>query len=556
MKILLLIAVLATAVGGCRLTPPTFKPAANKLGLPKGGGTESPGTSANDREIIEKIMTGDVDCKGAPQVGKAELRLLTREEYQNTIRDVLKVKTDYRQLVPVDIEVLGFTNNSEAGKVSDSHVAAYLEIAIKVADEIKPNLANLVPCGNDAGACAEKIVDGLAPALWRRPLSGTERTELLAFYTNSAKAAPNEGLTSLVARLLVSPYFLYRSEVGKSGSLTPYEMASALSYFFWGTVPDADLLKAANSGTLLNEPVLLQQAERLMKSDKSQFMLKEFAAAWLGYRRIYSGSKSGELFPKFTKEIQDAMAAEAEDTFIHLMTKTDSNFASLFDNDYSIGSSELASYYKGKATKKDSLDAISFSDSPRGGVLGLGALLAATSATTETNPFRRGQFVLQNMLCHIPPPTPDGLIITPPAPSKDLSTRERFAQHSANPACSACHKQLDGVGFGMEDFDAVGNQRAMDNGKMIDKSGTLFGFGDKDQAFSGAAGLGKLLANTREAKRCFVTQWYRFAHGHMEKESDICAVRSLADEFEKGEMNMAQFLVKLITHPSFQKRGN
>lgn len=556
--VLCAVKILCAVSWGCRLKAPNFK--VNKPAAANGNNPidsqDPPGTSAAERELIEKIMSSNVDCNGAPQAGKASLRLLTREEFQNTARDVLKVKSDYRQQIPVDIEVLGFQNNIEAGKISDSHVASYLEVAIKIADEIKPNLSNLVQCGSDANACAEKIVDGLAPALWRRPLSAPERTELVAFYSNAAKTAPNEALTSLLARLLVSPYFLYRSEVGKTGSLTPHEMASALSYFFWGTVPDAELLELAKSGTILDEPVLLAQAERLMKSDKSQYVLKEFAAAWLGYRKIYSGSKSPTLFPQYTKEIQDAMAAEAENTFVHLMTKSGSNFASLFKSDYSIGSAALAGYYSGKATKKDSLDVISFADSPRRGVLGLGAILAATSATTETNPFRRGHFVLQNILCHVPPPTPEGLVVTPPAPDKELSTRERFARHSAVPACSSCHKQLDGVGFGMEDFDAVGVHRTGESGKMIDDSGTLVGFGDRDLSFSGAAGLSEILADSRHAKRCFVTQWYRYAHGHMEKESDVCAIRSIADKFESGEMTMPQFLVKLITHPSFQKRGN
>lgn len=519
-----------------------------------GSGDSKPdGNSARDPETVGEILDPKADCANEKIGAKPMLRLMTRDKYQNTVRDVLGVKTDYRAGLPIEIGKGGFNNNADVGTISDSHVASYLEAAIQIADEIRPNLRTLAGCVQTENAdCAKKVLDNLAPSLWRRPLVAEESQELLALYNS----VPKESMTALLTRILTSAHFLYRSELGTGGELNAYELASALSYFFWGTVPDKTLNDLAKNASILKEDVLLAQATRLMDDPKSSFMLRSFSDAWLSSKRVLSSTKDAKVFPKWNGELQAMMAAESQNTFEFWVRQANTKFNQMLLSDYSIGPPALAQFYGSSSKKEGGVDKIIHTSENRRGVLGFGSILGALASNTESHPIKRGNFVLDHLLCHVPPPVPEGLEFQIPAKDPTKSTRERFAAHTVAPQCKSCHLQIDGIGLAMEDFDGIGLFRTTDNGKPVDISGELVGFDGANSKFNGTAELSKLLANSAHAKRCYALQWYRYSHGHIERKEDICSVRALADEFQADKFSLKDLIIQMITHKSYRNRGN
>ena len=527
-------------------------------GVVGGNSAATPGkppSSQSTKKWVEQILLDDYDCSKAVPKGQAELRLLTPDEYQNTVRDVLTVGTDYRQSLFKPAEVSGFSNNADVGTVSDSRLGFYLNVAQSIAAETRPKLPKLLACSEDDKlVCANKVISTLAPALWRRPLSSAESAELLAFYSKSTVAS--ESMTLLLMRLLTSANFLYRSEVGTEQGLTTYELASALSYFFWGSVPDKTLLDFATNKTLSQDAVLIAQANRLLADKRSSYFLNSFSSSWLGYKRLVDVEKNAGSFPNYNAAISGLMIAEANDTFEYIVRQGTSKFENLLSNDFSIGGQELARYYKATPKKIGTVDAISFKSEPRRGFFSLGAIFASLAPSTQTNPFRVGGFLMSRLLCDEPTPTPDGLVVKLPEPKAGATSRELAEIHSSSPSCKGCHVKIDGIGFAMENFDAVGVYRSSESGKNINASGKLVGVDGKNTAFVGADGLSALLATSRQAKRCFTVQLFRYAHGHLERAQDVCSIRDVANKLETENLSLSQLIVKVITHDAFKKRGN
>lgn len=512
------------------------------------------------RDTLSKIMeapggTQDNACLNKPTTSKNQLRLLTSDEYVNTVQDVLQITTDYRASLPTETTVFGFRNNADVSQVSDAHAAAYLDVALSVADEAKAKLQNLVQCSETDGVtCGQKVINMLAPQLWRRPLEAAEKSSLLNMYKVGLASSPTEGMTILITDILMSPNFLYRSEIGKSGALTAYELASAVSYFFWGSAPDASLQAAAANGSILTDAGLVAQVQRYFSSPRSKYTSTEFANVWLESRSVLGASKDATLFPLFTQPVKNAMAAEAVDTFEFMIKQPTTTFENLFTFDSSLGDANLAQYYRGALSQDTGVAKIKYAANPRKGVLSFGAVLSHLATPTETHPIKRGDYVLKNMFCHIPEPTPSGLVVTVPPANAAQTTRERFAAHTADPKCAGCHIAIDGIGFGMEDFDGAGVFRDMDHGKKVDTTGEVVGIDSATTKFSGVGELSAYIASSSQAKRCFVVEWYRLAHGYTERPADICAIRDIANKFEKGNMTLSRLIIQIITHPSYAKK--
>lgn len=552
---------------GCKKAPtrPTFQKATGTGGGdgtggggPGGGGTGTGGGVTIPDKTFDRILLKEMDCSADPQKGRSSLRQLTREEYQNTLRDVLAITKDHRSSIPAEGSHSGFENDIENTKVTDKHLETYTEIAIDVANEIRPKLRTLADCTEDQKqVCADKLIRKIGPSLWRRPLQDVEIKELTAFYTSAlnAPSSDKEAMTALIVRLLTAPNFLYRSELGKEGKLDAYELASALSYFFWGTVPDKELLAAANDGTLNKDAILLKQTERLLADARSTFFLRSFGNGWLGLTGSASVHKNPEIFPDWSSKIAEMMLAEAYATLGRLARSPETRFKDLFLNDYSYGDPLLAKYYSAKSSPEGDLHKILFTDTPRRGVLGLGAILSTQASQNDSNPFRRGEYVLNNFLCYESAPPPPGRPTNIPPVSPNATTRERFAAHSNVPQCKSCHLKIDGIGFGMEDFDGVGLFRKGENAQELDLSGEVVDADGKNTKFTGTSELSNYLSSSRQAKRCLVVKLYRYAHGTTEQARDVCAIRDIASTFETKDLSLSELIIQIITHKAFQVRG-
>lgn len=509
--------------------------------------------------VLDQIMAKESpeQCSAASGKSRAKLRLLNRKEYQNTLVDILLVTKDYSSYLPEEARVSGFANNVDALKVNDTKITAFMGNAMEIATEILPTLPLLISCKYEDGqSCAEAFLSKKAEQLWRRPLTAAEKTSLLSLYKANATASKEDAMLLLMSTVLISPNFLYRFEVGKEGALDAYEIASALSYFFWGRPPDQSLLVLAENGKIKSDATLLSEAKRLLADDRGKYLTREFSEAWLSFQKGIGVAKDKTAYPKLTEELQKAMGAEVEDSMDYWIRAENKTFEGLFTADYSLASKDLAAYYGETYSLENSIGKTKFTKTPRRGVLGFGAVLASLATATETHPIKRGDFVLKNMFCKLPEPTPIGLMVKVPDPQPNLTTRERYAQHSANAACRSCHVAIDGIGFGMEDFGAGGEFRSKENGKDIDATGSVVGIDKKTIPFDGTAKLSEAIAQSREAKRCYVVEWFRMANGQIESEQDVCSIRSIADRFEVGKMTVAELLIAIITDPSYSAKGN
>jgi hypothetical protein len=362
--------------------------------------------------------------------------------------------------------------------------------------------------------------------------------------------------------MLVSPSFLYRTEIGTvqpdgTFQLTPEELASALSYAMWGTMPDDELIAAAESGTLSTPAGLETQARRLIADPKARDTIAAFAEQWLGAESILSVEKNAALFPEVTPTLRDAMREETRRFVTHVVFDGSHKFEDLFTANFTFANEELAALYGISGVTGTALNKVSYADDHRSGVLGHGALLGAYAHSDQTSPFRRGAFVRKRLLCEVfgtPPPSAGGV----PAVDPNATTKERFAAHSADPACASCHKYLDPVGFGFEKFDAIGKYRETENGKPIDATGDMVdveGQGTKTSApYSTLPELAGILSTSEAAQKCFVKQSFRFAAGALESSDELCVIEDLNTTWAAHDGDVRELLVAVVLHPTFSRR--
>lgn len=482
------------------------------------------------------------------------LRLLTREEYAATVADLLSVEKPLVDELPVEPHVAGYDNNASASVVTSRHLDAYLALADKL---VRPAIAKLKPsCDLATPACRTTFVATLGRRAFRRPLRDEERTRFEGMF--GAELSPNadEGIALVATAMLVSPSFLYRSELGVANgdgtfTLTPFELATALSYTFLGVAPDNRLLDLAASGKLEPEA----EARALLADPRSRAQVGRFFNQWLDASALLSANKDKAIYPAFTDPVRVGLAAEQNAFVSHVVFDSSHAFTELFTADYVFANDAVAGFYG--LPLPGALKKIPAGEQ-RGGILMLGSVLASQAHANESSPIRRGRFVRERLLCQELTPPPPSADTTPPGLDATLTTRERFAKHTSNAACKSCHQFIDGVGFAFERYDGVGAYRSTENGKPIDSSGEIKGResfeSGTSELFDGPKGLSALLAKSESAPRCFATQWFRFSRGLKETGAEMCTARALGNKFlEKGQ-DIRELMVAVVTQRSFLVR--
>ncbi|HVW36795.1 MAG TPA: DUF1592 domain-containing protein, partial [Pirellulales bacterium] len=349
---------------------------------------------------------------------------------------------------------------------------------------------------------AREIVTRFASQAFRRPVEAEEVERCLILYDQSAAAGERfeDSVRLALARVLVSPHFLFRVELdppgveaGRDYPLGEYELASRLSYFLWSSMPDDELfsLAAANQLRLQLEP----QIERMLKSDKSAAFLRSFAGQWLTIRKLDEVSPDPQTFPEFDDELRTAMIRETE-LFFEAIVREDRSIFDLLDADFSFVNERLAKHYgiegvAGKEFQRVKLPA------NRGGILTQASILTLTSNATRTSPVQRGKWVLDQLLNTPPPPPPPDVPQLDEGKQLTGSLRERLEQHRAKAICASCHARMDPIGFAFENYDAIGRWRDKDGSFDIDSSGVL----PDGQAFQGPAELKAILKGKRDLFR-------------------------------------------------------
>lgn len=401
-----------------------------------------------------------------------------------------------------------------------------------------------------------------AAKAWRRPLTESEANRLRAFYRREREVAKLDHVKAVratIARILVSPAFLYRvEEPTQSASAQPlnsWELASRLSYFLWSSVPDDELRRAAAAGELTKPGALEKQTRRMIADPKARRISIELFGQWLGFYRFdqYRGVDTGR-FPEFTDELKAAMYDESVSFFEYIVRKN-RPVREIVDANYTFVNKALAKHYGAKTEVASIGPAVlvdGAQDFQRGGILRMGTVLTVTSAPLRTSPVKRGDWMLRRILGTPTPPPPANAGVLP-ADDKafgGLSVRDRLTAHQRNPTCAGCHSKIDPLGFPLERYDPVGRYReAYADGKQIDDSTTM---SDQTQV-AGVEGLVKYL-KTQEAQtmRTLSQKMIGYALGRTMLASDEALIEKMAKA--GGEASFANLAVELVNSKQFRYR--
>ncbi len=353
-----------------------------------------------------------------------------------------------------------------------------------------PSRQRLLVCkptvASEEAACAERIVSTLAKRAYRRPVTATDIAAPLSFYADARKSGGDfeAGIRSAVARVLASPSFLYRVErdpetmaPGTAHKVTDLELASRLSFFLWNSIPDDQLLNLAIAGQLRAPGVLNAQLKRMLADEKADSFVQAFTGQWLTLRNLESKVVPDiVMFPHFDDNIRKGFRTETEMFFASLM-RDNASVMGLLNADYSFLNERLAKHYGIDGVYGERFRKVQITDPNRRGLLGQGSLLAITSVATRTSPTIRGKFILtalMGMPAPVPPPVVPALDQSAPLnAARPATTRERVESHRRNPTCAACHRNIDPLGFALENFDPTGAWRTADSGGAVDTSGVL-----------------------------------------------------------------------------------
>jgi len=506
---------------------------------------------------------GTQACAGEPPANDRSLRLLTRYEYQNTVNDLLGLSVDILYELPDETFLEGYDNNVEANQPTSIRDEAFLNKAEDLALQgLNENWDGIVSCNTEDMACAEQFINEFGKKAYRRPLTDNEVSTYLA---NFSQDAFSDAVQTTVMGMLMSPHMLYRSELGTlqpdgTYELTQYEIASSLSYLFWATMPDDQLMAAADNNELSTAAQRLEQAYRLLHAERSREPIGNFVGQWLLASNPYSlPEKDSAVYPEYTDEVRAAMSRELVDFFSYVTFESTGQYRELFNSDYVVVDQTLADFYGVNAVAGSEVAVTPVADGSRKGILSLGAVLARYSNSNESHPFKRGAFLFERVLCH-ELPAPDNMgIVEAPEPDPDATTRERFEVHSQSEAsCYSCHQYIDGPGFGFENYDGSGQFRLTELGSTIDSSGILRGMEtytpEEEIAFNGLGEMAQHVSESPTASQCFAKQYYRYAYGKIETEADACALNSFIDEYEASGYNLQTMLLGIVNSPNFIQR--
>lgn len=432
------------------------------------------------------------------------------------------------------------------------------------APEDTPSRRQIFTCrptaGQNGAVCAKTILATIARRAYRRPVTDTDIQPLLRFYETGQRAGGfDAGVQAALEAILVSPKFLFRIERdpadAKPGSihrLSDLELASRLSFFFWSSVPDDELLKSAERGRLHEPAVLDQQVRRLLADPRSKALVTNFAGQWLLLRNMRLSTPDPDLFPSFDDSLKEAFATETELLFDDQL-HNDHPVLDLLTADYTFLNDRLAEHYKIPNVYGSHFRRVKLTDETRFGLLGKGSVLTVTSYAHRTSVVKRGKWVLENILGAPPPPPPANV---PPLPENKegvqlTSLRARMEEHRKNPSCSVCHARIDPLGFSLENFDAIGQWREDDAGQPVETAATL---PDGTQLNGPVAFRKALLGRRDEIVTNIVEQLLTYALGRGLEYYDAPAVRQIMRDGARGDHRWSDLLVGIVKSTPFQMR--
>ena len=425
----------------------------------------------------------------------------------------------------------------------------------------RTRLFSCEPVGTIAGdqACATEILLSLARRAFRRPVNDDDLASLLGFYASGrADGGFDRGIQRALRAILVDPEFLFRIEsqptavtLATAYRVTDVELASRLSFFLWSSIPDVELLALAEGGTLSEPEVLRRQVRRMLADTRSSALVENFAGQWLYLRNLRSVAPDPDAFPEFDDNLREAFVRETE-LFVESQLRDDRNVVELLTADYTFLNERLARHYGIPDVYGNHFRRVSLASGLRGGLLGQGSILTATSYPNRTSPTLRGKWILDNLLGAPPPPPPSNVPdLEDSETTSPRSVRERLEAHRVNPVCASCHARMDPFGLALEPFDAIGGLRTHDGGVLIDASASL----PDGSSFDGPAGLREyLLGNQQRFVATLTKKLLTYALGRGLEDYDPPAVRQIVRAAAADDYSWSSLLLGIVESVPFQMR--
>jgi hypothetical protein len=453
--------------------------------------------------------------------------------------------------------------------------------------EVHPSaesLKDVFICDLHTAGCDRTIIANLVRRAYRRPVTPQEVDELAAQMAR-VKArgdSAEEQLVVGIEAILVSPNFLFRIERGQAPKaapsaanrnaaaiaakpsaastvkavpdsyyLTDFELASRLSYFLWSSMPDDDLLRAAQRGTLHRPEVLEAEVRRMLRDPKVSRLVENFGGQWLQFRGLESHQPDFYLYPAFDNYLRISMVEETQ-TFFENIIHEDRSILDFLDADYTFVNEYLGQYYGLRDVKGPEFRKVSLAATPRRGILGQASMLTMSSYGNRTSVVLRGKWVLENLLNAPPPPPPPNVPdLEQTQLGADATLRQRMEVHRANAVCASCHSKMDPIGFGLENFDAIGNWREKDGKSPIDASGKL----PDGRAFNGPVELAKMLRSQTDAfAECMAEKMMIYALGRGLEAYDRPALKKIGAGVSAGQYRFSSLVLEIVKSLPFQMR--
>jgi hypothetical protein len=444
--------------------------------------------------------------------GRTTLRRLNKFEYHYTIRNLfgLPIRSSNHFRFPPDSSgEAGFDNNADALYLSPILMENYTKAASWIVLNIyryagsRQRYLFVRPDKNiSPEKAASTVIKAWGLRIFRRPIKKDEHDRLLALFKEEigTKKSYDEAMKRPLLSMLMSPSFLYRAEEKINNSSKPYRiddfaLASRMSYFIWSSTPDDRLLELAATGKLHQPGVVTIEVRRMLEDQKAYSLATRFAGVWLGWEKLRVMDPDPKKFPSFTRELRVALYHESSFFFQHLLKNNGSAYDLLHCN-YSFLNETSARHYGISGVKGPEVRKVTLKDPRRGGILGMGSVLTTTSLPLRTSPSVRGNFILTQILGTPPPEPPADVSLLPDDDRAVRATtfRKSLEQHRTDRNCKSCHERVDPLGFGLENFDAIGRWRTHQNDKPVDANGVL----PDGRKFSSPAGLKKILLEEKE----------------------------------------------------------
>jgi hypothetical protein len=386
----------------------------------------------------------------------------------------------------------------------------------------------------------------------------------------SADSGFRNGLRLALTAMLQSPRFLYRVEQGVRPTgdetvvrLDPWDTAARMSYLLWASAPDGTLLDAAEKGQLATREQIAAQVGRMIGDRRARGNVARFHEQWLELERIDAAEKDAKTYPAFNKGIANLMREETDRFLDDVVWEGAGDLETMFTAPYSFMDESLAKFYgmgpldlprNKEGNRQNRFLRVNLDGEKRAGLLTQGTFMAGLANANQTSPVKRGLFVRERLLCEELPPPPPNAMIELPALDPKLTTRERFEDHALEVGCAGCHKLMDPIGLGFENFDGAGVWRDSESGKPIDASGEVKGWGDAQ--FTGAVGLERKLAASDKVRSCLSRRWFEYAYGRelLAEASDSCSLDVLRRRFEARGHKIKDLISALAETDAFLYR--